>query len=55
MMKDGDEDGGTYKTLFRLRKLLADESATAIVDVIKDAVEKSRALQDTAVREAPHA
>lgn len=56
MIKDGDEDGGTYKTLFRLRKLLADESATAIVDVIKDAVEKSKALQDLAVREeGPHA
>ena len=56
MVKDGDEDGGTYKTLFRLRKLLADESATAIVDVIKDAVAKSRALQDQAARqEAPHA
>lgn len=56
MVKDGDEDGGTYKTLFRLRKLLADESATAIVDVIKDAVAKSRALQDQAARkEEPHA
>ena len=55
MVKDGDEDGGTYKTLFRLRKLLADESATAIVDVIKDAVEQSRALQYAAAGEAPHA
>jgi hypothetical protein len=55
MMKDGEEDGGTYKTLFRLRKLLADESATAIVDVIKDAVEKSRRLGDDAAEEVPRA
>jgi hypothetical protein len=55
MVKDGEEEGGTYKTLFRLRKLLADESATAIVDVIKEAVEKSRGARDYAVEEASHA
>lgn len=49
MVRDGDEDGGTYKTLHRLRKLLADESAVVIADVIREAAERSRACEAEAV------
>lgn len=53
MVKDGEEEGGTYKTLYRLRKLLSEESAAAIADVVREAVARSKAAEDESSGPAP--
>jgi hypothetical protein len=53
MIKDSDDEGGTYKTLSNLRKVLAFEGAIAAVEAVREAVKKSNTLQNK--EEASHA
>lgn len=56
MMKDSDEDGGTYKTLFRLRKRLADDDGAAMMaKTIKGAAAESLRLQQVDETEVTNA
>lgn len=53
MVKDSDDEGGTYKTLSSLRKVLAFEGAIAAVEAVQQAVAKSHTPQDE--KDASHA
>jgi hypothetical protein len=53
MIKDSDDEGGTYKTLSSLRKVLAYEGAIAAVEAVREAVQKSNDPQKEL--EASHA